>query len=665
MSNSYEKVFNKFAAKWLSKVFKGNWDTDKFGIQPLDYAGLPDGSRLVLLFTQFLMRAYQSADIVPGKRVLFVFVTKKGYWLYQCVYQYMLRHSELFQREDFRACKEFWDKILVKSDRYFTKSPDVSEFADCYLFIIDDIVHTGANFRRMKKLVQENGLTITKYIAFAIENSDEVLIEGIEDIWTCNRLSSNDLGKISIEEIVLFHSLGVPYTIDLPRLKATSPQFTPAEGYEYAFSSGRLSQDVFYRLCNECGQYGWTKTDASYVLNNQNFHTCYFQNPKNPIEKKFKNLLHSLIVECSYREVKLDNGNLAVDVTFFPFAIMRSVKWQELVILFSEAFSPFPYYKNVLPHSDSKPSQALATALYRAMVFYLSGYIAFCFNDGLLKNLGLSLELQTDCLGEHWNDAFLESVKYIFNSPEPAGTGEGSMTNCANIERFYRSDDISSDPKYWNWDSTVDAQTEKLDIYLEMYKFFVKRPDLEKTKCYSFEDLEIEIAGKMGKLVNDPEFKTEFLRALTKLLNQSAISNIVFYDPASEQVVRGFRSGENCALLLPYAQTEVFCAISAYYERCERRFGSGKEADQQCKRNFDYFKGKLQQYISDAGYDFWIDRAEAMQLLDYFNNLPDIGRQIKNRQYIVEEAERDDSYRRASIAKNLIEFAENLELPDE
>lgn len=662
MPNSYEKAFDRFAAKWLSIVFKGEWDALKFGSKPQDYDSLSNGARLVFLFTQFLRRAYEEVEDDGEGRPLFVFVTKKGYWLYRCIYHhlYLLPEGDAYQ-----SCRKFWDSIWVRSDRFFTKSPDVSEFTTCQLFIIDDIVHTGANFQRMRQLVQENGLKIAKYVTFAIEDCVEPLWDEAADIWTCSKLSSNDLGKISIEEIILFHSLGAPYTIDLPMLKLAD-RTEVADRCEYAFSSGRLTPDEFYQLSRWGERYGWKNVKAPYKLNDQNFESLLFWNPLNLVERKFKNLVHSLIVECSYREKELDGGETVVDVTFVPFAIMRSVKWQELILLFSAAFEKTPYYNYILTRlrAVERPSQALATALYRSLVFYLSGYTAVCFND-LLRHIGRSLVLQTEHMEEHWNADFMDSVTHIFSQFDLLRDNEVPLVTCTSIQKFYQSDDIFSDPQYWDAGIMMTTENRALDIHLEMYKFFVKNPGFEKRDHYSFEDLEIKIAVQEGELVNNSKFKEHFLQALTRLLNQSAISNTVYYEQTSDRVIRGFRSGENSALLLPYAQQEVFCAIAAYYGRCERLFSDSKAVEQQYKKQFDYFKEKLLEYVSDTGYDYWIDISEAAQLMDYFKNLSTPGRQIKNRQYIVEELNQDKSSPYAIMIKNLQEFVENLELFNE
>lgn len=661
MSKSYESAFDRFSKKWMPTVFKDEWDNDKFGPQPDDYANLSDIARLVLLFTRFLMHAYNTVGTKRERRALFVFVTKKGYWLYRCIRQ----HLYLLPQEKHQDCYDFWNAIQVRSDRYFTKSPDVSEFSDYLLFVVDDIVHTGANFQRMKQLVKDSGLTIERYIAFAIEDCGENLMEGLGDIWACSRLSPNDLGKVSIEEIILFHSLGVPYAIDLPVLKVAGGSPAVMAEHERAFFSGRLTKEEFDRLCSQCTQRGWDKVDSSYKINNWSFNSCFFWNISDSLQQKFKNLLHSLIVECSYCEIDLGEGQQVVDVTFIPFAIMRSVKWYELVVLFAAAFGQTPYCNNICSYLrvDNAPSQALATALYRSVVFYLSGYTAANFN-GFLRDLGLSLELKVDHMQEHWDQNFMESVQSIFIPAVSREKNEFPITDCSTILDFYRFDDILSDPAYWDADILSAPEKGRQDTDLEMYKFFVKGPDFEKTD-YTFEKLEIEIAKRVGKPVNDQQFKENFLQALIGLLNKSAISNIVSYDKISGTVTRGFRSGENCALLLPYAQPEVFCGLFAYYKRCEGLSNADRNADQQYKHHFDYFKEKLLEYIGDTGYDLWIDRTEAIRLLDYFKGLPNAGRQIKNREYIVEEFEQDGSPHYGSISKNLKEFVENLELPNE
>lgn len=655
----YEKAFNNFSKEWLERVFKDDWDEDKFGRKPESYSTLAYGPRFVLLFTRSLRCVYEEKREERGKPPLFVFVTKKGYWLYRCVCE----HLYLLPDEERGPCEAFWNSIRVKSDRYFTKAPCLDEFSGCQIFIIDDIVHTGASFSRMRELIDSSCLEVTKFVAFAMEDCRENLTDGIEkkDIWSCSKLSSNDLGTVSIDELVLFHALGVPYTIDLPSLKVTGAL---RQDGNWAFSSGRLTCEEFDLLRSQCTQNGWNEVGASHMLNNRQFKNCFFWNPHGAIERKFKNLLQSLIIECSYREVNIGNGQTVVDVTFIPFAIMRSVKWQELIRLFSAAFNPSPYYDEIVSYLsvDAEPSEALATALYRSVVFYLSGYVAVCFNE-LLQDIGLTLAFRVDHMKEHWNDKFVESIRNIFGG-EVGHWGEQDcpVTGCASIQAFYRSNDISPDQKYWIGNDTTGVQTGKLDVNLEMYKFFVKDPNPKKTSDLSFEDLEIGTAGRMGWPVNDLKFREEFLQALLRLLNQSAISNTIHYDPKSSTVVRGFRAGENCALLLPYDQPAVFCAISTYYRRWERSCSSDEETEQQYHKCFDYFKKSLLEYISDTGYDFWINKTEAAYLLDYFKNLSNVGRQIKNRQYLTEGAQRNGSATPVPIAKNIIEFSENLEL---
>lgn len=68
------------------------------------------------------------------------------------------------------------------------------------------------------------------------------------------------------------------------------------------------------------------------------------------------------------------------------------------------------------------------------------------------------LELQTDHMQEHWNQDFMENIKDIFISASSPVADGLPLVNCTSLLDFYRSDDILSDPKYWNADIAAAPQ---------------------------------------------------------------------------------------------------------------------------------------------------------------------------------------------------------------
>lgn len=656
MNDAYMNALSQFSKKYCDQLFselpkevKTPCLQDNTPVKiPEDFPFQQEWALFIFYFTAFLkwqiQQSYDKSPRQPGEKPLFIFVTKKGYWLYRCIFQFLFLVKGAFSTDVFHWCEDFWRyEIEVKSDRFFTKLVDAEEYKNRRIFVFDDIAHTGASFERLAQTALLDGMQAGQYIVLAA--AEELLINR-PGVYACQQMQFHVLGELSIDEVYLFQTLGIPYVIDLPVLKIGLNNGLPGlDPDQIGFSSGRLEKDRFKALCSQCDLFHWRVVNTDYCINGKKITSCYFWSPEDPIAGKFKNLIQNLVIECSYREVEDGTGNKQFDVTFVPFAIMRSAKQLELMELFLAAYHDTSYCSDISRQFFSKnPNDPrLNTALYRSLVYYFSGYTAVCFSN-LLSNFQIQLCFETDHFSEIWNQSFIDSARTIF--PNSA--------SCTTIQDVYRLNDTTLSPEYWMLaDQPRSPVAGDMDMYLKVYEYFVETDQKGILPC-SFENLEVSMAKKCGIPIHDVSFKENLTCALIQLLNQSAISNAILSNDESDYITRGFRPGENCVLLLPFDHPAIFCAIVAFYERC------GGDA-LVYRRNYSYFEKNLLKFILDANFNYYIDWRGTQELLGYFREISELNIQIENRKYIADRLLNDVS-NDATIAKELCAFVQSMVL---
>ena len=293
--------------------------------------------------------------------------------------------------------------------------------------------------------------------------------------------------------------------------------------------------------------------------------------------------------------------NETVSVTFTPFAVLRSVRQDELITWFRIAYGKTEYGQLVesymIASSTKSDDENLNTALYRSIVFFFSRYISIHFKSFLKRQLDVELDLCTAEMEDHWPVEFIRSLPGIF------GEGFQSRLRC-----LYGQHDITPyAPTY-----PEGSCQRSINMYYDIFSYFAfKKMAGPQQQFCSLEELENEMALCSGYTVNDADFKTEFTSALLRLLNQGVISNKVSFDWDTGVVRRGFRAGENNTLLLPFKQKAVFSAIYTYYKRMEDenscRGGSGQNAHELYFRNYSTFKSRLISFIRASELDSYFD----------------------------------------------------------
>jgi hypothetical protein len=617
-----------------------NYDVTEISCDVSSYAAKLKGFLSHLLEVKEPTEA--ARDTTLNERPLFVFVSKKGYWAYR-----------LIERSFYSDGVSPWEDALrggrveVKSDRYFTKmvSPEeqLQHLERRRIYVVDDFLIKGHNIGHFCRLMRDKAVgsriipaVFATWKGFRAPDD----VPEFENLYSyIPSASMSEIGHLSTWETQNFHRAGIPYVIDLPFL--TIKNSTPAR--LKSFFSGTLTGEQFQHIQNTQDS-AWKCVDNSYVIGDYSTKNCFFYFSDDLFVSRFQNLIQNLVVKCQYDGV----DNETVSVTFTPFAVLRSVRQDELITWFRIAYGKTEYGQLVerymMASSTKSDDENLNTALYRSIVFFFSRYISIHFKNFLKRQLGVELDLCTVEMENHWSAEFIRSLPGIF------GEGFQSRLRC-----LYGQHDITPYvPTY-----PEGPCRRSINMYYDIFSYFAfKKMAGPQQQFCSLEELENEMALCSGYTVNDADFRTEFTSALLQLLNQGVISNKVSFDLDTGVVRRGFQAGENNTLLLPFNQKAVFSAIYTYYKRMEDenscRGGSGQNAHELYFRNYPAFKSRLISFVKASELDSYFDLQEAEDTLSYFEMVDAsvLTQQVENKEYIITDMEQNDSID-AQVAKLL------------
>ena len=620
-----------------------------------------------LYFTRTIMQALKDHDLL-NKKPLLTFVTKKGYWLFRVARQCCEYIGVTFSDDIYEECSYFWNvQVEVKSDRFFSKLLNPSAYRNRNIVLIDDIIHTGESIAQLGRSISrlnDEERTVFYFVFAEFEgNKDEIISKlgnRVQRIGESRKVKLQELGELSVAQVELFQSLGVPYSIDLPVVKCMHPSNRIADNRDTRtehrfFSSGKISKSTFMEIIDGIDVTKWRITRIP--ESQPHMKSYYICLEDDPIRRKYSNLISALGFEMN---CYIDED--FVDITLMPFPIMRSVKLDALLRFFVAAYSDTEYGNEVVKALQRDTSvgyqvltnQTLTTALYRAVVYYLGMYVLHKFRE-YTNQFYLFFDVDVSHSTEHWSKEFICSIRELFPLNE----------KCDIAKILYLGNDTELSPEYWECKQNTRHMYTGKDVYFNMYNYFVSSRNSGKNRDCDFcsiERLEAYLTSLYSKQLDDVSFRDEITSAIVRLLNQSAITNAVKYDPKSGFVVRGFRSGENCSLILPFNSPAIFCAIYHLYQRCVEKVGEGTSmANDIFSANYSQFRKAILSYISDARIDTLLDMSEAQKLLDYFMRYPTPGILIENKEYIAERMKKEKSIE-AALARALRGVVDRLVL---
>lgn len=598
---------------------------------------LPDIDRgkaveiLKKFFGEFIREMFPEVEFV-------ILITKKSFWSYQVL------KDELGEIKN-----KYGQKIQFLSDRFFQKVVDFGFYNGKRIAIIDDTMNTGSAIREFYKLmrIQCNKSKIIPIICFLNDNykpeerEKDADKDFYEDLIVMHKVPAALIGKMCIFETITFHEQLIPYIVDLPVL-----EWKDQNGcWQRKF---KLSTEAFEKLC--AGNIFWEFHRCDYrLIPGIEIEAGYFSFANPLLQMKFGSFLSEIVIKVQYQKTETE-----VEVVFTPFAMMRSVKAEELEWCFEILFAETDYRDNMERPTKEGLKLNYYTALYRAVVYCLSFYGGLKFIGYL--DVSSPIRLHNE---EQFTDKFYQSIHKIFdiNSEKqfnetgflhrvillPEFTVVESQERTSFADREKRIVDYSGD-----------------DWYAFLYeKIIYAKRHFHERRHLTCEEFEQSMANRVGPHEDDRE-QALATRLQLEALNKSILSNYLFFDERRRVVYRGYRYGENSELLLPYDARLYYRAVSTYYN-IVRQKGYFKA--------FFFFDINFKEFLKRNGWFGYLITERQFEFFSrYFRNLPekDLAWQIDNKRYLLEESigNQEDGFMR-SVLEQVGEFVSNLMLRDE
>lgn len=518
------------------------------------------GQKICELLKYILLEAKAKGGVV-------IFLSRKGYWLYQVCRRYGNWDKELV------------DGVTVVSDRYVSKwfNP---EWVGKPFYIVDDTVTTGLTMYQIFGQVRSSYtpqiihcialfmcMTRSELQSMMVSRLTsgeelEALPDFLDSFKALDRVSVEQIGWLSYEQIYLFQKLLIPYVVDLPSVADKN----------YIFDKKENESNHHYSICTDFWlkrlqqmQGDWVYEDNSYLWDNvleedavsENIQCGYFRCIDSNIYSRVGDILFQIVIKCRY-EMR-DDGNL--NVIFTPFAILNSMTEKNAQTVCSTLYENTKFISelNQQRRMPDDGGERYKTLLLRSIVYFFSlyGWVSFC--DAMEEAVGLSVPLKLDMsyMSENSAEAFTETVQEMKEWKR-----EDFLQRLQGMETVKNILPVEIRRK----DSPVIEDKESMQAYILLYCAIVDR------KRSNFNDAFISIEELYGILRNsmisrDEEIrKAMFIHVLLQMLDQSVLGNSV--KCCNGYIMRGFRFGENSDIALPFYNSYIYYGVANLYNRC-------------------------------------------------------------------------------------------------
>lgn len=509
------------------------------------------------------------------------------------------------------------------SDRYVMKNLDSDFLRDSAIILVDDAIITGKHLKQIYHMLEEK--TKAKNIlpvVFAADrriwadeekrNQDKAFLNlEFKNCWT-----GDEILKFSSIENLLFYQGGIPYTIELPIMKAKNSSETGVTVSEEQFEHIKEGDSMWGYY--SCPQVGYRQNDT----------TCGMLMLKNHV---FSFLFSEFFLAMTVR-VQIIPGDGQIRLIFVPFAILKSVKFQKLLSFFYTLYEGTEYAEQVKIYEQKTSKEEFArktyVLLHRAVAFSISKYIG----EELKKYVKNVCDIELDFDNSH---NILNFDEY-FEDAAVKGWNENSREILKRVLSQGLFEKIECRPAFGKMCSEYFSREYS---YKRAYNFILevindvrhgKLGNSNEHMCrfVTIEELEF-LFTQVFYGADDAEIRNCLIGCIGSTLNQGCLANELFYDNQKDIVYRGFCYGENSDAFYDVS-AKVFCAaVLKYYEIVGRDYL--KKYDVFIMHLFRFFKDNflLEGFISLDEFAFYSK---------YFRLAGDDGfeYQIENKKFLIE-----------------------------
>lgn len=621
---------------------------------------LKSSAKIILRMIEYYYTEYYSVRCtdMTNKPILMP-ITRKGYWLFRMIYD---RKEEL-------DTNHICDKFEIRSDRYMTKVLDWSYLKGRYVLMFDDTLESGRIMFEYYALLRKWGVNVMplayQYLMKDIEEVDaehnfrtsrwEYFVELTKDMkqlesfneelcrlqfkqylkdfnssfkWFPEKhfLTENDRAIFNINEIKMFEDELIPLIIDLPIIVDNSYRTYN----RYVTMPVETWESMLFREGAEWKFIKNIKEETKGVKINGSF----LYAPESVSNRIIKGTIVDCIVKCKYRVVQD-----MIEVVFVPFAVMKSISYQELCDIFCVLFEGTEYYKSVLNDIKRDGMGQLETrevlencmshhfnlyrALYRAVIWYFSNYIGMEFIKDFSE---LDDKIQLDYDWEFMEQNIPSELKNTIWDIKKNGLEH----IYSKLSRLSAYNIIEIDKTKFSRNEIVVAKCQ--DIY-DYMKYKVAKTKIEsrqrKKNVISIEELDSIMEYELGICEKEVR-KLNLLKIIALFQEGSCFSNYVDNHKEEGVIYRGFIAGENSIVLMGVTMECIFPYLYAYYM---------KVGINEFQKTFDDFVVWLKAYFESMEYfDTRVTRNGFKYCTDYFriDDTKILSKIIKNNMFLVQ-----------------------------
>lgn len=301
--------------------------------------------------------------------------------------------------------------------------------------------------------------------------------------------------------------------------------------------------------------------------------------------------------------------------------------WQCFEVLYKDS-----RYFDYLNERKSKYEDYLYVAVYRAVVYACTAYIAKKFIKYTSEKLGLSLCFNMEFMHENAGKEFFDAANWMLNKSEFV-EWEKRFVLLAKQQIF-----SASNPKNTGT-STVIAEVYQECLYNAYDKLIEakrKKPDM----LLSIEEL-IEIVRQNAGNASDKVIKYYVVSILLQFLDLSITGNKLKLGE-NNRIIRGFKAGENSEISLPYGNSYFYYAIYEFYQFLSKQYG--EESESYFQTFYESFvSGLYNLFMNNQYMDSIITMKEFILLKKYYKEAKErLKEVILNKKVVFENSNMDN-----------------------
>lgn len=480
-----------------------------------------------------------------------VFVSRKSY----CLFLLLKSKGEITLND-----------TVIYSDRYTMKSMDKEMFRNQKICVVDDTVSTGRHIYDVYKMLRERAHESAEIClkVFAAEEGyeeNETILKlkrdfnkaiDFEVIW-----SSDEILEFCSKETMIMHMENIPYTMELPILVEENKDSIFLTEDEFKKLTETTDEWVFL----SCDQVGISQQKLLYGI-------MVMQN--NSLVEFMSELIFQLCIRLQI--VPKDSG---YEIVAIPFAVLRSVHFQELYDLFQCIYKDTSYGQKMVEYLTEHKEKDAYIALYRAVVYCFSYYFSIEWKNYLLK-CGIEKDVVYLTQNDTYNFEveFIESTKQIFEGSHKSFLHKMIQYPKLSLVNVKESESLK---KYVNGFINGEKSYRFSALFVtgvieEMRNIGTGAilPGIEanqKNKFLTIEEI-MEFFYTIYPKEEESEINRMFLKCACGMLGQSKLANEIYYDNDKKIIYRGFKYGENSEALLDLPSKIFYTAVKEYYEVC-------------------------------------------------------------------------------------------------